>query len=444
MRLLRLHRRALAFRNAQLEADLVATVDLRWRQALAARCASPPARREARILYSVGSLCHRRFPSSIDRVVLALQAELARLPVPLVPVAFDGKDWREASPAAPDGDPSAPRMLADGPPVVPRPGDHLLLVEMDFRVPAQAWKALARLKARGLRVSAFVHDTFMVTRPEWFSLPEILDYDRWLHRVLALADRVLCLTQHVARQLRRWLATAPLAPGAPSRRLAVSVVDAGGDALADGGPAPRWQPAGGAAAFTLPDDRAPTFLTIAATHPRKGVDTLLTAFSALWDGGVDARLVLSGRAIDEGLAARVRAHPRFGDRLLFPGFLGDAQLRAVAARAQAMIVPSREEGFGLPMAEAAALGLPVIARDIPVFREIAGDQPFWFQSARGPQHTLAARLRDWLALPEAQRRAHVPTQAAGSWARTAAQLHAVMLDGLDFDRLEVPATVTFA
>ncbi len=43
--------------------------------------------------------------------------------------------------------------------------------------------------------------------------------------------------------------------------------------------------------------------------------------------------------------------------------------------ARAMLMPSRAEGFGLPLIEALQLGVPVIASDLPVFREIAGDIP---------------------------------------------------------------------
>jgi hypothetical protein len=47
-------------------------------------------------------------------------------------------------------------------------------------------------------------------------------------------------------------------------------------------------------------------------------------------------------------------------------------------------------------------------------------------------------MGDWLELTEAQRRRHVPTQAAGAWSRTATQLAVILLGNLDFDRLEIP------
>ncbi|GAA4413556.1 glycosyltransferase [Quisquiliibacterium transsilvanicum] len=443
-RLLRLHRRALAFRDAQRDADLVAEVNLRYREALAARCLAAPApgaqaEDSGRILYNVSNLCRRRSPNSIDRVVLALRAELARRPQRLLPVAYDGTSWREARDLATGGDPQAPRMAATGPALAAGPDDRLLNVELDYQLPLEAFAQLARMRRAGLRIATLVHDVFALSYPQWTSYTEVLSFDAWLQRSLAASDRIVCLSQHSARQLRRWVATAPLPAGAPRRRLPVSVIDAGGDGLSAAGPAPQWTGAGDAARFVLPDDDVPTFLAIAAIHPRKGVDTLVAAFSQLWEQGQDLRLVLSGRSIDQNMTAMIRAHPEAGRRLLAPGFLGDEQLRRIAARAQALILPSRDEGFGLPMAEAAALGRPTIARDIPVFREIAGDQPFWFESGRGPRHTLAARLRDWLALDAAQRARHVPAQAFAPWSRSAAQLAAVLTGGPDFIQLEMPS-----
>ena len=56
-----------------------------------------------------------------------------------------------------------------------------------------------------------------------------------------------------------------------------------------------------------------------------------------------------------------------------PGFLDDAPLRAAVAGARALVLPSRDEGFGLPVLEALAAGTPVLASDLPVLREVGGD-----------------------------------------------------------------------
>jgi glycosyltransferase involved in cell wall biosynthesis len=54
------------------------------------------------------------------------------------------------------------------------------------------------------------------------------------------------------------------------------------------------------------------------------------------------------------------------------GYLDDADLRCVVAGATAVVLPSRDEGFGLPVLEAMAAGIPVVCSDLPALREVAG------------------------------------------------------------------------
>ncbi|MFD2090353.1 glycosyltransferase family 4 protein [Blastococcus deserti] len=57
------------------------------------------------------------------------------------------------------------------------------------------------------------------------------------------------------------------------------------------------------------------------------------------------------------------------------GYLADEDLRSVVAGAAALVYPSLYEGFGLPPLEAFACGVPVVASDLPVTREVVGDDP---------------------------------------------------------------------
>ena len=95
--------------------------------------------------------------------------------------------------------------------------------------------------------------------------------------------------------------------------------------------------------------------------------------------------------------------------------------------AGALLMASEGEGFGLPIVEAARAGLAIIARDIPVFREIAGEHALYVPPG-GPA-ALADTIRQWLDLRK-DGRVPDPTQIrTESWAQASRQLARVVLDG---------------
>lgn len=140
----------------------------------------------------------------------------------------------------------------------------------------------------------------------------------------------------------------------------------------------------------------PSFLAVGTIEPRKGHAQVLDAFEQLWANDTDINLVFVGK---EGwnvadLIGRLRQHPEGGRRLFWLNGASDEYLAKIYEATTCLIAASEGEGFGLPLIEAAQAGLPILARDIDVFREVAGANASYFIADR--PGALACAIDDWL------------------------------------------------
>jgi alpha-1,3-rhamnosyl/mannosyltransferase len=113
-------------------------------------------------------------------------------------------------------------------------------------------------------------------------------------------------------------------------------------------------------------------LAVATSHPHKNLERLLEAFSAFVKTGRDYRLVVAGL---KGFAARhleKRGQELLGGRVCFTGWIPRDRLYDLFANAAAFISPSLFEGFGLPVVEALAAGIPTACSAIPVYDSVSG------------------------------------------------------------------------
>ncbi|HEX4723539.1 MAG TPA: glycosyltransferase family 1 protein [Pseudonocardiaceae bacterium] len=146
-------------------------------------------------------------------------------------------------------------------------------------------------------------------------------------------------------------------------------------------------------------------LFVGAEGPRKGLDALFKAHAS---NPALPPLVLTGPS-ESGVDGRV----------IRTGYLPDVDLRSVVAGATTVVLPSRDEGFGLPVLEALACNVPVVCSDVPALREVAGGQATLVPY--GDVEALAEALATSLADPPppalaAARRAHA---AEFTWRRCA-------------------------
>jgi glycosyltransferase involved in cell wall biosynthesis len=115
-------------------------------------------------------------------------------------------------------------------------------------------------------------------------------------------------------------------------------------------------------------------LTVGTIEPRKNLTSLLEAYSALPQARPESKLVIVGKKgwLYEGFFRRLR-ELGLEDDVFFPGFVPDGDLPALYSAADLFVFPSLYEGFGLPVLEAMACGVPVVTSNTSSLPEVAAD-----------------------------------------------------------------------
>lgn len=315
----------------------------------------------------------------------------------------------------------APTDVLDAP-IEPHAGDIFLRMELQPEVVLLQADYYADLRSLGVKVFFGVHDLLPIWMPQYFPEGTEESHTRWLGR-LARADGVVCVSRAVADEVVQWLNEE-----SPKRLrpLKVGWFHLGADL------------AGSAPSTGLPNDapqtlavlaRCPSFLMVGTIEPRKGHAQTLAAFEQLWQMGINVNLVVVGRHgwHMEAFVEHLETHPELGRHLHWGSGASDEYLDKIYATSTCLLAPSEGEGFGLPLIEAARHALPIIARDLPVFREVAGEHAFYFSGLEPA--ALADAVQAWLALNakgQAPQPTHMPRQ---TWAQSTQQLLDVLLAG---------------
>lgn len=176
--------------------------------------------------------------------------------------------------------------------------------------------------------------------------------------------------------------------------------------------------------YDLPDRY---LLFVSTIEPRKNLIRLLEAFEIVHAEGLTDGLVIVGKRgwLYGDFFARLEMSP-VRDAVLLPGYVPDEDLPAIYTGAQAFVLPSLYEGFGLPALEAMACGAPVACSNVSSLPEVAGNAALFFDP-----HDVSAtvnvlrRLLGDAELREALRQRGLERAATFSWNRVAAETWAV-------------------
>ena len=232
------------------------------------------------------------------------------------------------------------------------------------------------IPARRARKITTVMDLHFYFYPEHTQNEIRKDYARLIQQHSTRSDAIIAISDHTRTQLIEHL-------NVPASR--VYTIHLGADEF-------YFQNPSESEMQTVKDRfhlQRPYFLFVGAQEPRKNLELLIRAFLQL---PADVCLVFAG---PRGWGEQAWRQ-RWNDRMIETGYVSKLDLRALYRGAVALVQPSLEEGFGLPLLEAMSSGTPVLASRIPVFSEICGDAflPFDNTSDEELQQAMIAVCSD--------------------------------------------------
>lgn len=232
--------------------------------------------------------------------------------------------------------------------------------------PAQVRRILEQEQARFV---CLVHDLIPIEYPEYARPAGAIQHRRRIETVAALADAVIVNSAATGRSLQPWLDRG-------GREVGVHVALLGTETLPAGAPAP-------------PHDERPYFLCLGTIEPRKNHLLLLHLWRQLAESLPPARmprLMIIGRRgwENEQVIDMLERCPALTGHVEELGGCSDSRMAGLLRGARALLMPSFAEGYGMPVAEALSVGVPVLCSDIPALREVGRDVPDYLDPLDGP------------------------------------------------------------
>ena len=275
-------------------------------------------------------------------------------------------------------------------PVLPNIDDIFLVLDLNHSVIEAKKEWLNYIKLRGAQVWFIVYDLLPCQFPDYFPRNTNNIHAQWLTTV-STATGAICISKTVANDLHEWMLKNIAIDQA--NLLNIQWFHLGSDFK---------KPPEFPSISVKRSSNLVKFLMVGTIEPRKGYLEVLKAMQILWEKGISIKLTIVGQEgwkalpdisrqnIPETIILIRFLESRFPNMLTWLDNATDEQLFKCYKSSEVLIAASYGEGFGLPLIEARNHGLSIIARDIPIFREVLNNHAQFFSSNNHLE------LADWL------------------------------------------------
>jgi glycosyltransferase involved in cell wall biosynthesis len=263
------------------------------------------------------------------------------------------------------------------------------------------------LRRAGARFVPLIHDLIPLTHPEYTRAPQVGRHAARIATTAALADGIIVNSAATESVLLDHLAPHGRVPPITVAPLGTRMIRTP----------------------TTPLPTEPYFVCLGTVEPRKNHQLLLHLWRDLaMEGRNGPRLLLCGRRgwENENVLDLLERCEALRGLVLELGNLPDSRVTELLAGARALLFPSFAEGYGLPVAEALSLGVPVLCSDLAALREVGGDVPEYLDPIDGPGWRRA--ILDY-AKPDSQRRA-AQLDRLRDWRTPGWDAHFAAVDGM--------------
>jgi glycosyltransferase involved in cell wall biosynthesis len=250
---------------------------------------------------------------------------------------------------------------------------------------------LQYIRDLGIEVHFIIYDLLLINHPQWWPNGAKSRFKQWINVLLDVSDTIHCISEDVAIDVENYLEMYSLTikPKVKFFHLGADIANATASKGLNNEASHILNLLG----------NTPTFIMVGTVEPRKGHKQALEAFEKIWEQDIDINLVIVGKQgwLVENFIEKLQAHPMLNKKLFWLDSISDEYLEETYKQCICLLAISEGEGFGLPLIEAAQKKLPIIARDLLVFREVAGKHAYYFPNTKDPVQ-LSQSITQWLTL----------------------------------------------